>query len=692
MKSNSNIISKRNNPIPSNPKKKAVPINIRTNPLPNKIVFSKNFNNITSSYLSMGRKFQISKNKKTTKTIRSNTNSATNSHTINCKENKISNGSISNSKFNNFMYNKSEILYNNNNNQIKKENSKEKLANSSFTSKDILFNNYMTSKNNKNNRKYVTKRKNNYTTRQYILDSKNYGKKVAMKSRIKQNNMRKPSSTSVSSINYTKNMLKSQIKFKKNDFDNIKHEIDNIRENNSTKNKQKKKFDYQNRHFRHNTTSFLNNELKSILNKIALPNRVSGAENLKTTVIGNLNRNRFINKPDLQNFINKINSSSNSNEKFRKKENNNTNDNKIYINDKNNANKYYNVSGIKRNLIKEKDYKNVNSNKKKLVNVPISRYQNKIKSNIIPSQRNFKIKLAKFMEEIKTKRNNKKIKGKTSLSIKKNSKNNIIEMSVTKVKEEFLKKCKIKKISSISNSKNNVNKVNGFENVNNKMNEKKKLNNKQTVYENKKKLKNIKSLLKNNNVSFNNKEKENENLANLIANSNSEKQTIHLNNKEKNKSISININEEKKNKDINKQICELPSGNIKIHINYVKNDLFDEENLEPIKKDYDDEFTDIYSVVKKINFGSVLVRAQGIFTSDGNIYQSYKENFDKNFEKLNKKIYLNSNNKQKKIVEAIRWTSNAKTNSSSSKKRVICSNTKYNDINIVKELNVNENW
>ena len=198
--------------------------------------------------------------------------------------------------------------------------------------------------------------------------------------------------------------------------------------------------------------------------------------------------------------------------------------------------------------------------------------------------------------------------------------------------------------------------------------------------------------MKNNNVSFNNKEKENENLANLIANSNSEKQTIHLNNKEKNKSISININEEKKNKDINKQICELPSGNIKIHINYVKNDLFDEENLEPIKKDYDDEFTDIYSVVKKINFGSVLVRAQGIFTSDGNIYQSYKENFDKNFEKLNKKIYLNSNNKQKKIVEAIRWTSNAKTNSSSSKKRVICSNTKYNDINIVKELNVNENW
>ena len=48
--------------------------------------------------------------------------------------------------------------------------------------------------------------------------------------------------------------------------------------------------------------------------------------------------------------------------------------------------------------------------------------------------------------------------------------------------------------------------------------------------------------------------------------------------------------------------------------------------------------------------------------------------------------FANSNAKPNKRIEGLSVTSNAKTESSSSKKNVI--NAKYNDLNIVKDLNV----
>jgi hypothetical protein len=90
-----------------------------------------------------------------------------------------------------------------------------------------------------------------------------------------------------------------------------------------------------------------------------------------------------------------------------------------------------------------------------------------------------------------------------------------------------------------------------------------------------------------------------------------------------------------------------------------------------------------------MNFGNVLVCVEGLFTPEGRTYKKYKDKFDKFYDKLFYKkgnSFANSNNKPKKIMEGISLTSNTKTNSSSSKKNII--NPMYNDLNIVKVLNI----
>ena len=83
---------------------------------------------------------------------------------------------------------------------------------------------------------------------------------------------------------------------------------------------------------------------------------------------------------------------------------------------------------------------------------------------------------------------------------------------------------------------------------------------------------------------------------------------------------------------------------------------------------------------------------EGLFTPEGRTYKRYKDKFDRFYDKLYTKkgnSFSNSNNKPKKIVEVAGLTSNTKTNSSSSKKNIVSPNEMYNDLNIVKELNVN---
>ena len=312
------------------PKKKSIPININTNQIPSKFIFSNHVNKIASSYLSMGQKFKINKNVKSSKIIHVNTKSSTNYYIINNKESKQSSTSIVNSMSNNYKNkNKSDINYNNvnnyfninsrNNNIIAKNyetKSKEKnhyntntlsiedkrqssiIRNSHFSNKELLINGYQSSKKNLNNTKLknkinksintttTTNTLNNistisqtYSSRPNFLDSKNRTKKIPMKSRLRKiefhyKNNKPSSSSSFSNVCNFKNIF--QIKSK----DNKNYSRENpIKENNieyfSKYNKNykikslinKNLYEIKNRHFRNNTTSFGKKQIINILHK-----------------------------------------------------------------------------------------------------------------------------------------------------------------------------------------------------------------------------------------------------------------------------------------------------------------------------------------------------------------------------------------------------------------------------------------
>ena len=225
-----NIIIKKNIAIGVKSKKRSIPININSNPAPGKFLISNQINPIASSYLSMGQKIQISKNMKNPRIIHVNTNSAINYYTLNSKDSKQVNGSITNSltnnyhsnnvsdingiNFNNYRTNNhSQQHYETNNidrNLIKYNNlsintkARKHLStiSNSLISNNILMNGFQTSKNNNSNLINNIKQKNKimytnssnniskirqtYSTRPNFLDSKNKTKKVPMKSKIRQ--------------------------------------------------------------------------------------------------------------------------------------------------------------------------------------------------------------------------------------------------------------------------------------------------------------------------------------------------------------------------------------------------------------------------------------------------------------------------------------------------------------------------
>jgi hypothetical protein len=165
---------------------------------------------------------------------------------------------------------------------------------------------------------------------------------------------------------------------------------------------------------------------------------------------------------------------------------------------------------------------------------------------------------------------------------------------------------------------------------------------------------------------------------------------------EENNSLSSEKPTNKKNqKEINEDIYSLKTkdsskkkSSKEAKDNKIHNTLFDDENLADLPEDYDEDFNDLYSIINKMNFSNVLVCVEGLFTPEGRTYKKFKDKFDKFYENLyNKKrnSFANSNMKPKKKIEGLSVTSNTKTNSSSSKKNVI--NNKYNDLNIVKDLN-----
>ena len=474
---------------------------------------------------------------------------------------------------------------------------------------------------------------------------------------------------------------------------------------------------------------------------------------------------------------------------------NNINNNMIkdnYNNAQHHMKNSINIPGIKKICVKQKEVKknNIVPNQTKLINKQIQFPAQKMKGNNIPSQRNIKINLTKFLEDVKNKQNNKMVMGRKSLSIKRMTKENNSDFSLSQLNDKFTQKIlknneegndigncvinnkqninktlqeeiKIKnrideeksennkindidnilidtnyisnmqnkananRISSVptnvindicqnneniainSNSNINYNKVNynanayttnnnyygknksdySIDNIpdlsNNNLNNKEYLKNKENIND-------ININKVNDNDLNNNKIVLNKNIKN--ENINSKKQYTYNNDisSENNKNISVDTNISKNNDIKFDNNTNVNINNKKIIENTINNNLFDEDNLNELPEDYDENFNDLYSIINKMNFGNVLVCVEGLFTPDGRTYKKYKEKFDKFYDKLysNKKgnSFANSNNKPKKVMEGISLTSNTKTNSSSSKKNII--NPMYNDLNIVKDLNI----
>ena len=840
MSSIPNYKMKKNNTLGIKTKKKAIPININTNPAPGKFLFSNHVNNIASSYLSMGRRIQINKNIKASKIIHVNTNSATNYYTLNTKDTRQTNGSITNSLINNIKNNNNKSEYNsininnyininNNNSQSQQQNSeiikvsnthsKDKQLSTISNSKinnDILINGYQSSKNNINNSKFknkannstttnnLSKNKKTYSTRPNFLDSKIKTKKMPMKSKIRQykyqykNN--KPISTSFNNVYMTKRHFQGSyqrdiLNYVRNDLlSNINNEKNY--ENYFTKNNfnliHKNLYEIKNRHNRHNTASFGNKDIMNIFHKKNLSSKMNNFynninsnnnihnlnENNEKNIKHSVNKNNINNDANLivYNIINKINNSNNSKKKIKKLSNGKINDIKIYVNEKNinskenknnsNNNKkinsyhnfYYtkylsnnynsnnnnnvniahhqknqsniniNITGIKKILVKQKENKKINKNK--ITNNPIPTPSQKIKTNIIPSQRNIKINLAKFLKGVKTKPNNKGklIVGRKSLSIKKISKENNSDFFISQLNDKITN-ILLKNKEEENININNYNTNNNNNNIQNK-NEEKIEKNENDNNDNNKNSKNeniendlISDIYHNNNKNNKNKNDKcifdfnchsNNSTTNNINNKNdysidnmpgpininnklilqrkksidNELQNItDLNNSNPNININNIINEKNKQeneiiknkKDKNSTIINTDINKIKIIKketqklinNNIKNTLFDEENLDELPEDYDENFNDLYSIINKINFGSVLICVEGLFTPEGRTYKKYRDKFDKFYDKLFIKkgnSFSNSNNKPKKIVEVAGLTSNTKTNSSSSKK------------------------
>ena len=896
-------------------KKKTIPININSNPAPGKFLISNSINPIASSYLSMGQKIQISKNKKYPRIIQVNTNSAVNYYTLNSKDSKRGNGSITNNyssnntsynngiNFNNYRSNnhsqqhneastldKNIIKYNNININPKSRKHLSTISNT-IIANDILMNGYQTSKNNNSNllndfkpknkitntnsKTNLSKYRQTYSTRPNFLDSKNKTKKMPMKSKIRQfkyqykNN--KPISSSFSNVHLMKNNYQEislpREKYncvRVNLLNNVSNENKNIFEkhitnaNYSTNNNL---YEIKNKHYRHNTASFDNKNIINIFNKKNINTlNLDSSNNINSIAIkanynnkkicinnidynnknknrNSLNKNNIINNNNNENIINKKTVGNNrknnqlskgkindikiytNEKKINQKElNTNQNINNIYLSNNiyqnyhnntnsngNNAIKYnYNtyvqhtknsnsinkaIPGPKRINIKQKEFKrnNIIQNQSKLINKQILPNQ-KMKGNIIPSQRNIKINLAKILQDVKSKPNNnnnnnnninsKFTLGRKSLSIKRMSKENNSDFLLSQLNDKFtqkvlknneegndignymqnkrqnnnkaiqdeikekLKKRKIdeNKINQIDNNmlintnfisniqknqnrkKNNrtsnlsSNKINdifhnpnitnnsNYYNLNNNNNNSIISTNNYYYGKNKNdySVDNISDVINTNNKDYlKNKENINDiNLNNIteVNNVNANYKNININNNRKynnnlnknelsldNKTITNNISE-----DINiSKNDEINTNDKKLIENNINNNLFDEENLDELPDDYDENFNDLYSIINRMNFGNVLVCVEGLFTPEGRTYKKYKDKFDKFYDKLFYKkgnSFANSNNKPKKIMEGISLTSNTKTNSSSSKKNII--NPMYNDLNIVKDLNI----
>lgn len=100
----------------------------------------------------------------------------------------------------------------------------------------------------------------------------------------------------------------------------------------------------------------------------------------------------------------------------------------------------------------------------------------------------------------------------------------------------------------------------------------------------------------------------------------------------------------------------------------IKNILFDEENLEDLPSNYDEKFDNLYDIVHRINYGSILIGAESIFSYRSKAYKEFKYKYELLFiKKYNRK---NAEDSKDKYLKKMNNSCTAQTDFSSSNKNI----------------------
>ncbi len=122
------------------------------------------------------------------------------------------------------------------------------------------------------------------------------------------------------------------------------------------------------------------------------------------------------------------------------------------------------------------------------------------------------------------------------------------------------------------------------------------------------------------------------------------------------------------------------TGNIINNNIEIINSLFDNDNLVIFPENYDEKFDDLYSVVRSINFGSVLIGAESLFSFNSHKYKDFQQSFDIAFNKKYNTTNKNLEENKGKYVKKINNSFSSKTDFSSSNKNF---HTLYNSNYII---------
>ncbi len=139
---------------------------------------------------------------------------------------------------------------------------------------------------------------------------------------------------------------------------------------------------------------------------------------------------------------------------------------------------------------------------------------------------------------------------------------------------------------------------------------------------------------------------------------------------------------EKKNKKIR---IDDGSGE-EIKKNNIENNLFNENNLIELDSKVDDKFDDLYSIIKRMNFSSILLNNEGLFSVENKKYQAHSKQFN-NFYDV---YYLKNLSTVKKVNKSCKANKNCsastKTNNTSYKKSTYHQDNNENPIEEFKLL------